>query len=102
MKKEIDLLLWLQNWYASQCNNIWEHGYGIDIGTIDNPGWKVKIDLKETFLDGRDFEKKKLERNEEDWIIYWSKNSIFEAAGGSRNLVEILNIFRKWVEEGVI
>ena len=25
----------------------WEHQYGVKKGTLDNPGWRVKIDLNE-------------------------------------------------------
>lgn len=100
--QDSEILVWLQNWYANQCDGLWEHSYGIDIGTIDNPGWKVKIDLKGTALDGKSFEKKRIENNEDDWIIYWTENSVFEAAGGIKNLVGIIKIFKKWVETGVV
>jgi hypothetical protein len=33
-----DLLRWLQDWHAGQCDGDWEHSYGVDIGTLDNPG----------------------------------------------------------------
>ena len=35
----------LQAWYAAQCNGKWEHTYGIAIGTLDNPGWSLSVDL---------------------------------------------------------
>ncbi|UCH44768.1 MAG: hypothetical protein JSV11_10785 [Nitrospiraceae bacterium] len=35
----------LNRWYINQCNGDWEHQYGIVIETLDNPGWRVKIDL---------------------------------------------------------
>jgi hypothetical protein len=28
----------LEAWYASRCDGEWEHGYGISIETLDNPG----------------------------------------------------------------
>ena len=30
----------LENWYAGQCNGVWEHGCGVRIDTLDNPGWR--------------------------------------------------------------
>src|SRR5260221_4160816 len=33
----------LENWYRSQCNGEWEHGEGITIGTLDNPGWSIQV-----------------------------------------------------------
>ncbi len=38
----------LQNWYAAECDGDWEHQYGIKIDTIDNPGWRVEIELNFT------------------------------------------------------
>ena len=42
----------LEEWYARQCNGDWEHHYGVRVETIDNPGWRVRIDLAETRKDG--------------------------------------------------
>jgi hypothetical protein len=36
-----DLLRALQRWYARHCDSTWEHRYGIQIETCDNPGWWV-------------------------------------------------------------
>ena len=47
-------LVRLQLWYSRQCDGDWEHGLGIRIESLDNPGWSVRIDLKGTNLDGRD------------------------------------------------
>jgi hypothetical protein len=38
----------LENWYSPQCNGHWEHGFGVRISTIDNPGWSADIDLHDT------------------------------------------------------
>jgi hypothetical protein len=99
---ENELIIWLQEWYASQCNGEWEHGYGIHIDTIDNPGWRVKINLKNTSLENNNIPLKNLERNEDDWVQIWVKDSVFQAAGGAKNLFEILTIFQRWVNEGII
>ena len=37
-----DSLNWLMQWYLGECNNDWEHTYGVEIGTLDNPGWSQK------------------------------------------------------------
>ena len=34
---ELSLLRWLETWYASLCNDDWEHTQNIMITTIDNP-----------------------------------------------------------------
>ena len=51
----MDSLTQLQKWYLSQCDGDWEHTYGIGIGTLDNPGWSLKINLVGTSCSGREF-----------------------------------------------
>lgn len=94
----MNLLEWLQNWYREQCDGDWEHLYGIKIDNIDNPGWMVKIDLLETELEDRIFEKVKNDLADDDWILCFVKNGIFEGHGDINKLVEILTIFKNWVE----
>ena len=36
-----DALYLLQRWYVAQCDGEWEHAYGVEIGTLDNPGWSI-------------------------------------------------------------
>jgi hypothetical protein len=50
-------LTWLMQWYLDECNDDWEHSYGVKIDTLDNPGWTLKIDLRETDLLGRPFKR---------------------------------------------
>jgi hypothetical protein len=51
--RQLEILKWLQAWYSSQCNGDWEHGNGIRIASIDNPGWHVAINLNETELESK-------------------------------------------------
>jgi len=46
----------LQEWYLSQCNEDWEHTYGVSIGTIDNPGWSLEVELSDTSLENINYE----------------------------------------------
>lgn len=109
-----DLISWLQGWYASRCDGDWEHDYGITIGTLDNPGWYVVINLVETPLEGATFEPVERHRAERDWVeclvvdAEAEGNWIgdvggfqFRGAGGPHNLIEIVGIFRDWVLEQV-
>ena len=90
----------LQNWYASMCNNDWEHTYGIFISNIDNPGWSLKVELKDTYLYNVDFKRlKKQRKNENDWIICKIEEGNFQGYGGPRNLDELLKIFLNWAEK---
>ncbi|MDE3046627.1 MAG: immunity 53 family protein [Verrucomicrobiota bacterium] len=91
-------LIWLLHWYHSQCDGDWEHGNGIKIGTIDNPGWSLKVSLNETELADKEFTTIDINRSESDWIYCSIKNEIFEGFGGPFNLSEILQIFHNWAE----
>jgi hypothetical protein len=41
----------LRRRYLAQCNEDWERTYGLSIGTLDNPGWSVTIELTGTPLE---------------------------------------------------
>ena len=41
----------IQEWYKSHCNGGWEHSYGIQIDTIDNPGWRIKISTRNSKME---------------------------------------------------
>lgn len=95
---DIDNLAWLLKWYHGQCDGDWEHGNGVQIGTIDNPGWFLRISLEETGLQERQFQKIRIDRSEHDWVRCFIEDNMFEGVGGPFNLPEILQIFRDWVE----
>jgi len=91
-------LAWLMRWYLDQCDGDWEHGYGIRIGTLDNPGWSLTVDLKGTKVDGLEFPR--LSNNYEhdsDWWTCWTENNRFRAAGGPLQLTAMIDTFRTWV-----
>jgi hypothetical protein len=58
----------LEKWYVDRCNGDWEHQWGVKIGTLDNPGWTLDIDLNQTKAENRELEHTKIERAENDWI----------------------------------
>ncbi|MDJ0743297.1 MAG: immunity 53 family protein [Xenococcaceae cyanobacterium MO_167.B27] len=95
---EINSFILLQNWYESQCDGDWEHTYGIEIKTLDNSGWLILVDLLETELEDYDFQDISVQTSDNDWISCLINNGKFQGAGGSLNLLEILDIFREWVE----
>lgn len=91
-----DLLAWLQSWYDARADGDWEHRHGIRISTLDNPGWSVTVDLRDTGLEDRPFETVNAERGERDWVYCWVENGRFEGRGGPRDLAAILGTFRSW------
>ena len=88
----------LQDWYLRQCNGDWEHVCGVRIETLDNPGWSVEIDLKETPLARREFESLGSEKTEDDWLFLSRSGESFKIACGPRNLEGALAIFCAWAE----
>jgi hypothetical protein len=86
----------LEGWFSEQCNEEWEHSYGLTIETLDNPGWSVRIDVAETPLATRVFPPVKVERSQNDWIDCHVKDNVFEGRGGPHNLGEIVETFFKW------
>lgn len=92
----MDNLKWLQKWYVSQCNGYWEQEYGITIVTLDNPGWRVIVHLKDTSLQTKPMEPVQIERSEDDWIYIKLENDSFYGTGGPGNLEAILQAFRTW------
>lgn len=51
-----DQLLWLINYYNYQCDGNLECVFGVEIQTLDNPGWRVKIRLTENYSKDKYFQ----------------------------------------------
>ena len=88
----------LQSWYQMQCDGEWEHQYGIEIETLDNPGWAVEVDLAGTKLSGKSLPEMTAERSETDWFRCSVEAGRFKGFGGPTNLTEILEVFLGWAE----
>jgi hypothetical protein len=88
----------LERWYASQCDGVWEHAHGIKIETLDNPGWSVKIDLRDTTKEHGLLDRKKIARSDNDWITYWVEQQQFRIACGPLSLSEAVEIFVRWFD----
>lgn len=91
----MDSLQQLQQWFQRRCDGEWEHSRGIEIETIDNPGWLVTIDLAETEWAGIEVPRTVEERSPTDWIQFEVAASKFTGAGGPANLSEIVEAFFK-------
>jgi hypothetical protein len=94
----MSVLVELQAWYESQCNGDWEHQFGVSIGTFDNPGWSVTIDLAGTDLEVKPFEAVEDLTSGRDWIKCWVEGQKFNGVGGPQKLEEILAIFLHWAK----
>lgn len=91
-------LTWLQAWYAMQCDEDWEHGSGVRIETLDNPGWHVSIDVSGTAAERVHLDPSETHRSEHDWSIVKKEGTVFHAYCGPLNLGEVLHAFRMWAE----
>ncbi len=90
---------WLEQWYLRQCNGEWEHTQGISIGTLDNPGWTIDIDLNGTrFKEVQQVELKQDYEHEIDWIVCKIEGGVFKGRGGPRSLGQMIQVFRTWIE----
>ena len=94
----MDGIKWIQEWYKSRCDGDWEHCYGVKIETLDNPGWSVKIDVRETDAEGRTFEKIFIDNGDDDWYTCWVQDEVFHGCGDPNKLETIISVFRKWFE----
>ena len=90
-----DPLVGLQSWYHKQCNDDWEHQYGVRIDTLDNPGWSLAIDLHGTALAGRSFRARELE-GDLSWYVCKVEGEQFKAYCGPAHLGAVIQIFLSW------
>lgn len=87
---------WIQWWYSDHCDGDWEHQSGVSIYTVDNPGWRLVVELADTELEEKPFSEVTIERTPTDWITCFVRERKFEGAGGQGNLLEMIEIFRAW------
>ncbi|MHB1458026.1 MAG: Imm53 family immunity protein [Armatimonadota bacterium] len=93
-----DPMKWLQQWYWRHCDGDWEHGYGVTIETMDNPGWSLTINLEDTSLAQENFDAITIQRDEYDWLNCSVENSTFKGYCSPMNLMELIEIFASWVD----
>lgn len=101
-------LTWLMGWYLAECNNDWEHSYGVKIDTLDNPGWSLEIDLRETNLHRRPFSRVEQGEPASDldewqrlgsWWVADVQGDTFKASCGPLDLPLVIQLFREWAEK---
>ena len=93
----VEILGWIEQWYRGHCDGDWEHQYGVEIGTVDNPGWYVKIDLMGTSLENKTMQYVLFEEAEDDWYGMSMKQNVFHGAGDPTKLTLLLKTFREIV-----
>ena len=93
----------LQDWYRAQCNEDWEHTFGLRIETLDNPGWMLEVDLDGTKLQDHAFDARSYGLTEnghpikgEDWLSCRVENRKFKGAASPHKLEEMIGVFLVW------
>jgi hypothetical protein len=89
----------LQRWYSAQCDGDWEHGLGVRIESLDNPGWMVSIHLAGTPLETTEFPEVRKIEDEREWVDCRVVGGEFHGAGGPHMLGAIIEIFVQWAED---
>ena len=94
----------LEAWYLRQCNEDWEHTYGVTVGTLDNPGWALDVDLIDTSLESVPYvpvaENVGPDSNPEgnDWISCRVESGKWLGRGGPLKLERLVEEFVSWAE----
>ncbi len=89
----------LSKWYLSHCDGDWEHTFGIKVGTLDNPGWFVEINLQGTPLEAVPFPAHEQRYDHDtDWITCRRDEKNFEIDCGPEQLETALQVFLDWAE----
>lgn len=97
-----NFLKWLDSWYKSNCDGDWEHYYGIKIVTVDNPGWSLTIDLKNSNADLSEINWRLIEFTSVAWVGFEIMDDVFRCSSIPNNLELLIFIFKTLVENGKI
>ncbi|MGV9294018.1 immunity 53 family protein [Amycolatopsis sp. NPDC003676] len=89
----------LLDWYAEQCDEEWEHEFGVELSTLDNPGWSIEIDLVDTDLAGRLMDRFDFEGDAGRWAQCRSDGRKFHGACDPSSLELVLIQFENFADQ---
>ncbi len=95
----MEILQWIQHWFKENCDGDWEQGEGIQITTLDNPGWEVEIDISNTSIANINIEWILNEKSAQDWYGVKIESQKFTASGDSGKLKFLLELFKEMIEK---
>lgn len=93
-----EIISWIEKWPLENSNQKVNGESNFLIRTLDNPGWKVFVNLKGTELENKPFSIIRINRSEDDWIYCIVQDYEFKSACGPENLIEVLLIFINWCD----
>jgi len=91
-------ILWLLDWYARRCDGAGAHSYGIQLSTLDNPGWSVVVRLSPSELCNVGTEQVAIDAGDDDWLFCRVDLEGFSGQGDPSKLDAIIAQFRRLVE----
>jgi hypothetical protein len=91
----------LMAWCCSRRSGDRDNQCGIRIGTLDNPGWYLDVDLAGMRCVDSIPLSEMIERSEDDWIFYEVKDFVFRVRGGASNLSEMICLFLSFFQAEV-
>jgi len=94
----MDILAWLQQWYASKCDGEWEFREGIKLLSTSNPGWSVEINVSDTILEDSYIPSKYVKKTSDDWYSFVLEDALFTGSGDPTKLEFILTAFKDLLE----
>ena len=82
---DLDVLSRIESWFSDRCDGDWEHGFGIKIETLDNPGWMIRVALEGTRMEG--VELKRVSRESQgSWVHHWADGEFLHVACDVKSL----------------
>ena len=94
------LLAWLVGWVARQFDGDWEHGHGFTLGLIDNPGWRLDVDVSNFDLPGTEL--LPIKESDSDHTRFFfaqvTTDDMFEGTCDASQLERLLRVFRSLIE----
>jgi len=93
----VEITKWIEDWFFNQLNDEWEHGFGIEIRTLDNPGWSIKVDLVDTPFENISMESLYVENSEDDWYSIEVNEGVYKGYGDALKLDFLLRNFREFI-----
>ena len=95
----MEILEWLEKWYLKHCDGVWENDHGIDIQTLDNPGWQINIELHGTPYANIEREWEAVQIDDNNWYGFKFELAVFDGIGDPTKLAVLIGEFRKIIEE---
>ncbi len=91
-----DYFAMLVDFHQRNLKNDLKYDYGIEIETLDNPGWRVRIYMRGLKENKRPFYAVEREISPEDWIHCKIEKGVFKGYGDTEKLEEVFRIFFEW------